>query len=116
MLPQRRPREVGAHNDAIWRGLAMGISFPSLQRTPSHAPPGAWCAAAPRAVLLVDDHELIRLGVRTRFAKLHGVEIRWVDADSLHAAIALYREDTFDAVLLDLNLVDCKGLQALRRF
>jgi NarL family two-component system response regulator LiaR len=70
-----------------------------------------------RKVLLVDDHELVRVGVKTTYPELLGVAIEWVEAGSLDEAVRLYREHgDIDAVLLDLNLADCKGLQGLRMF
>lgn len=72
---------------------------------------------AARKVLLVDDHELVRFGVKTMYAELMGVTIEWLEAGSLQEAIELYgRVGDVDAVLLDLNLADCKGLQGLRQF
>jgi DNA-binding NarL/FixJ family response regulator len=74
-------------------------------------------APAPRRILLVDDHELVRFGVKTLYAELQGVPIQWLEAASLREAIDLYAQsDKVDAVLLDLNLPDCKGLQGLRLF
>lgn len=71
----------------------------------------------PRKLLLVDDHELVRVGVKACYAELQGVPLCWIDATSLQDALAIYgREDVIDAVLLDLNLADCKGLQGLRQF
>ena len=68
-------------------------------------------------IMLVDDHELIRSGVRLLHAELHGVAIRWLEARSLSEALEFYeKEERIDAVLLDLNLSDCKGLQGLRQF
>ena len=81
-----------------------------------HAPDAAGAQAA-RKVLLVDDHELVRFGIRALHSDIGGVPIEWVEAGSLQEAIELYgREGDFDAVLLDLNLPDCKGLQGLRQF
>jgi DNA-binding NarL/FixJ family response regulator len=72
---------------------------------------------AARRILLVDDHELVRFGVRALHVEIEGVPIEWIEAGSLQEAIELYsRGPEFDAVLLDLNLPDCKGLQGLRRF
>jgi DNA-binding NarL/FixJ family response regulator len=80
------------------------------------APPVRSAPPAP-TILLVDDHELVRFGVRTLYAELHGVPVRWIEAHSLSDALDLYaREEHIDAVLLDLNLSDCKGLQGLRQF
>lgn len=76
------------------------------------------CPVVPaRKVLLVDDHELIRVGVKASYPELLGTPIQWLEACVLEDAIALYREaGDVDAVLLDLNLADCKGLQGLRMF
>jgi len=76
------------------------------------------CATvAPRKLLLVDDHELVRFGIRALHSDVGGVPIEWMEAGSLQEAIELYgREGDVDAVLLDLNLPDCKGLQGLRQF
>ena len=71
----------------------------------------------PRKLLLVDDHELVRYGVKACYTELHGVPLHWIEATSLQDALAIYgRETEVDAVLLDLNLADCKGLQGLRQF
>ncbi|MEY4754068.1 MAG: hypothetical protein RJA44_1743 [Pseudomonadota bacterium] len=69
-------------------------------------------------VLLVDDHEFIRVGVRSACAELGGRRIDWTEAGTLAEAIHHYADSPrpFDAVLLDLNLADCKGLQGLRQF
>jgi DNA-binding NarL/FixJ family response regulator len=70
---------------------------------------------SPRRVLVVDDHELVRYGVKMLYTELQGVPIEWLEAASLQEAIQLYAQSgEIDAVLLDLNLADCKGLQGLR--
>lgn len=70
-----------------------------------------------RLVLLVDDHELVRIGVKTTYADLNGEAIDWIEASALEDAIRIYGERSdIEAVLLDLNLADCKGLQGLRMF
>ncbi|MCW5635610.1 MAG: response regulator transcription factor [Rubrivivax sp.] len=70
-----------------------------------------------RKVLLVDDHELVRVGVKTTYGDLLGLAIEWLEATTLADALALYAAHAdIDAVLLDLNLADCKGLQGLRLF
>lgn len=82
-----------------------------------NAPPILLDDAAPRRLLLVDDHELVRCGVKAHYTELHGVPIEWVEASSLQEALDIYVTDgEIDAVLLDLNLADCKGLQGLRHF
>ena len=70
-----------------------------------------------RKILLVDDHELVRVGVKASYGELLGLTIEWLEATSLQEALSIYpRHPDIDAVLLDLNLGDCKGLQGLRLF
>ncbi|HET9643605.1 MAG TPA: response regulator transcription factor [Burkholderiaceae bacterium] len=70
-----------------------------------------------RRVLLVDDHELVRAGVKTLYEALDDMHVEGIEAASLQEALAVYRRsEPIDVVLLDLNLGDCKGLQGLRRF
>lgn len=71
----------------------------------------------PARLLLIDDYEFIRVGVRTMCAELHGRPVEWLEADNLRDGMDLFsRHGDVDAVLLDLNLADCKGLQGLRMF
>ncbi|PIM51634.1 DNA-binding response regulator [Roseateles chitinivorans] len=73
--------------------------------------------ALKRRVLLVDDHELVRAGIRTLYQTLDEIDIEWIEAASLQEGLLAYGErGAVDAVLLDLNLGDCKGLQGLRQF
>ncbi len=89
--------------------MAPLIGAPAFAATPP--------AALPLKMLLVDDHALVRFGVRTMYAEVHGNPIEWIEAGTLDEAIERYRtEGDIAAVLLDLNLADCKGLQGLRRF
>lgn len=72
-------------------------------------------AHTPHKVLLVDDHDLVRLGIK---ALIGGGEaataIDWLEASSLADALLLCAEHAdIGLVLLDLNLADCKGLQGL---
>ena len=93
------------------------ISLSHTVNTPERLAGNLPIAPAARKLLLVDDHELVRFGVRALHTEIRGVPIEWVEAGSLQEAIELYgREGDVDAVLLDLNLPDCKGLQGLRRF
>ena len=81
------------------------------------APRAGAASDSTRKLLLVDDHELVRYGVKSLYTELQGVPLLWLEAGSLQEAIAIYeREGPIDAVLLDLNLADCKGLQGLRHF
>lgn len=65
-------------------------------------------------VLVVDDHPLIRTGVRGMLAR-HDTACAVVEADDCASAVALLADgtDVPDLILLDLNLPDCSGLAAL---
>lgn len=67
--------------------------------------------------MLVDDHELVRMGLKSACTALFESPIDWFEAETLADAIRIYAEtERIDNVLLDLNLADCKGLQGLRIF
>ena len=63
--------------------------------------------------LLVDDHAVVRAGLRRLLAALPGVEIS--EAAEGRAALAAVRAEQPDVVLLDLNLPGLGGLELLRR-
>jgi DNA-binding NarL/FixJ family response regulator len=68
-----------------------------------------------KRVLLVEDHELIRLGTGLLLESLGEVRCQIKLCRSLDEARTACRDDgPFDLVLLDLNLIDSKGLQGLR--
>ena len=72
--------------------------------------------AAPPKVLLADDHDLVRFGLRMLF-EAHHAPIEWHEAGNLNDAVRLYAaEPDIALVLLDLNMPDCKGLQGLKQF
>lgn len=65
-------------------------------------------------VLLVEDHDLVRLGVKALFSGPDCSRIDWIEAPTLADALRLYREQAdVSVVLLDLNLADSKGLHGL---
>jgi two-component system, NarL family, invasion response regulator UvrY len=63
-------------------------------------------------ILIVDDHVTVRKGVRWLLAAFP--EILADDVPSAIDAIAAFRNDRPDVVLLDLNLPDSSGLEVLR--
>ncbi len=73
----------------------------------------------PCAILLVDDHELVRLGFRallTEQSREPGQPALAIhEADTLAQALALYRDNAADiaVVVLDLTLRDSHGLDTL---
>lgn len=64
-------------------------------------------------LLLVDDHIVVREGVARLLSKTAGMLVSEVATG--HEALAAYRQDAFDIVLLDLNLDGMGGLEVLKR-
>jgi two-component system invasion response regulator UvrY len=64
-------------------------------------------------VLIVDDHPIVRAGLRRLLAAEPNIEIR--EATDSKQALSLYREQRPTLVILDLNLPGLGGLEALGR-
>lgn len=88
-------------------------------------PPGAIASIASSCVasgsqpkvLVVDDHELVRIGIRSVLQMAGNAELQLLEAANLHDAMSLYREvPDIALVLLDLNMPDCRGLHGLKQF
>lgn len=67
-------------------------------------------------VLVVDDHEMTRVGLRACAQATGLAQVDWLDAGTLSGALAAFAVHRPDLVLLDLKLPDSLGLQGLRRF
>lgn len=85
------------------------------------ASPYSTGVAQPAGILLVDDHELVRLGLRTLIASsanAAGSSALVFEARTLQDALSVYRSSgqQIGMVLLDLNLTDSHGLAGLQRF
>ena len=65
-------------------------------------------------MLLVDDHELVRIGLKRIFADRLDMEVT-AEASTGEEAIALIRSASFDVALLDLTLADMSGMVVLGR-
>lgn len=65
-------------------------------------------------ILLVDDHVLVRQGVRRLLSAIPGSEI--FEAATSHEALAAFRQHTPDVVVLDISLAGASGLELLKRF
>ena len=84
-------------------------------------PPNHPNAPKPTGMLVVDDHDLVRLGLRTlvqSHAASSGHEVQVFEARTLQEALVLYRDQqaAIDLVLLDLHLPDAHGLSGLVSF
>ena len=64
-------------------------------------------------VLLVDDHGVVREGVR-RLLSMHFELTVW-EASDVESALVIYQTEMPDLVLLDINLEGLGGLEFLRR-
>lgn len=67
----------------------------------------------PQRILLVDDHAVVREGVRKLLVDLPGIEIS--EASNGIDALTRFRRAPIDIVILDLNLAGIGGLELLRR-
>lgn len=66
-----------------------------------------------KKILIVDDHEVLRDGVKRIFDKQSGGAV-FGEAGTAHEALALVREQVWDVVVLDLSLGDRSGLEVLK--
>lgn len=68
-------------------------------------------------VLLVDDHQMVRQGLKSLTHITCPFTVRWLEASNLSDALEIFGKHTeIDLVLIDLNLSDSKGLTSVREF
>jgi DNA-binding NarL/FixJ family response regulator len=68
-------------------------------------------------VLVVDDHHMMRLGLKALSQASGELRLDWLEAGNLGDALDVFGQHAhIDLVLLDLNLPDSKGLHGVRRF
>jgi len=75
--------------------------------------------ARPRAILVVDDHDLVRMGVCALLeANVSATPIEVLEAGNLAEAMAVFEDnqEAIELVLLDLALPDTQGLSGLMEF
>lgn len=65
-------------------------------------------------ILIVDDHAVVRSGIREFLAGVDGLHVV-AEAATGAEALAIVRETALDVVLLDISLPDVDGLEVLRR-
>jgi len=68
----------------------------------------------PIALVLVDEHPLLRAGVRTLLESDQGVSVV-AEADSVDAAVDIVRKSPVDVVLLDVDSADAQAVDGMRR-
>lgn len=68
-----------------------------------------------KKILIVDDHEVLRDGVKRVFDKRPGTAV-FGEASTIQEALKLVREQDWDVVILDITLGDRSGLEVLREF
>lgn len=66
----------------------------------------------PMKILILDDHTLFREGMKLLLSGLHP-ELTIHDAETMDAALAALEANTYDLMLLDLNLAETQGLKTL---
>jgi len=67
-----------------------------------------------KRILLIDDHEVVRAGVKRIFDKQPEGTVLFGEASTAPEALALVREQDWDAVVLDLSLGGRDGLEVLK--
>jgi DNA-binding NarL/FixJ family response regulator len=70
-------------------------------------------AARPARVVIVDDHPIVRLGIRQMLAAEPGLTICG-EAETAHGALDLLKALKPDLALVDLSLEDASGLDLIR--
>jgi DNA-binding NarL/FixJ family response regulator len=65
-------------------------------------------------VLLVDDHTVVRNGIRLMLDTVDDIEVAG-EAGTAHEALLAAQAQHFDVVLVDINLPDMSGLELIKR-
>ncbi|MBT3506655.1 MAG: response regulator, partial [Methylococcales bacterium] len=66
-------------------------------------------------VLIVDDQELIRLGVQSLLEEVSGLEVTCFLAASGEEALAQYKALSPDIIFLDINMPGIGGIETARK-
>src|SRR5438094_10391702 len=65
-------------------------------------------------VLLVDDHAVVRNGIRLMLDTVDDIEVAG-EAETAHGALLATQARHYDVVLVDINLPDKSGLELIKR-
>lgn len=68
--------------------------------------------AKPYRVLIVDDHAIVRAGLKQILGDVPDIEVA-AEADCASQALRLARQEPWDVVLMDISMPDRSGLEAL---
>jgi len=63
-------------------------------------------------ILIVDDHAIVREGLKQILAEVEDIEVAG-EADCSHRALQMARQQTWDLVLMDISMPDRSGLETL---
>ena len=69
-------------------------------------------AAKPYRILIVDDHAIVREGLKQILAEVDDIEVAG-EADGSSCALQMARRDPWDMVLMDISMPDRSGLETL---
>lgn len=65
-------------------------------------------------ILIVEDHELTRFGLKTTFEGVDYVENIY-EADSAENAISVFKNNSIDVIIMDLGLPNMNGIEATKQ-
>jgi len=69
-------------------------------------------AAKPYRILIVDDHAIVREGLKQILAEVDDIEVAG-EADSSSRALQMTRRESWDLVLMDITMPDRSGIETL---
>ncbi|MDZ7584374.1 MAG: response regulator transcription factor, partial [Thiobacillus sp.] len=68
--------------------------------------------AKPYRILIVDDHAIVREGLKQILAEIGDIEVAG-EADCSSRALQMARREPWDLVLMDISMPDRSGLETL---
>jgi len=68
--------------------------------------------AKPYRILIVDDHAIVREGLKQILAEVDDIEVAG-EADCSRSALQMARQESWDLVLMDISMPDRSGLETL---
>jgi signal transduction histidine kinase/CheY-like chemotaxis protein len=90
------------------------VSTPDMSGTEGQVPPPAAKAAGVRRVLLVDDHAMVRQGLRAILDHYPDLFIIGEAADG-REAVSIAKKRTPDVIIMDINMPRMDGIEATKR-